>query len=160
MRPEISFKKLTKFKRTNNIEASKVICWKVFQISGLSKQQFILRQIFIFRSSAKIINIFAQFQRLTLRARATCGCSHAFSVELKNKKRVELPKMRHLFLMGGEEAGLVKMSEKAAVGSGTLTRPVLCLSLLHWPRVSSRFFIFEKFVGLTYLRTFMKMTTM
>ena len=36
--------------------------------------------------------------------------------------------MRHLFLMGGK--GLVKMSEKAAVGSGTLTRPVLRLSLI------------------------------
>ena len=39
--------------------------------------------------------------------------------------------MRYLFLMGGEEAGLMKMSEKAAVGSGTLTRPVLRLSLIH-----------------------------
>ena len=38
--------------------------------------------------------------------------------------------MRHLFLMGGKGAGLVKMSEKAAVGSGTLTRPVLRLSLI------------------------------
>ena len=160
MRPEISFKKLTKFKRTNNIEASKVICWKVFQISGLSKQQFILRQIFIFRSSAKIIIIFAQFQRLTLRAWATCGCSQAFSVELKNKKRVELPKMRHLVLMGGKGAGLMKMSEKDAVGSGTLTRPVLRSSPIHWLRVSSRFLIFSKFVGWTYLRRFMKMTTM
>ena len=60
-----------------------------------------------------------------MRAWTACGLSHAFSVELKNKKRVELPKMHHLFLMGGEEAGLMKMSEKAAVGSGTLTRPVL-----------------------------------
>ena len=38
--------------------------------------------------------------------------------------------MRHLFLMGGKGAGLVKMSEKVAVGSGTLTRPVLRLSLI------------------------------
>ena len=29
--------------------------------------------------------------------------------------------MRHLFLMGGKGAGLMKMSEKAAVGSGNLT---------------------------------------
>ena len=54
-----------------------------------------------------------------MRAWAACGLSHAFSVELKNKKRVKLPKMRHLFLMGGEGAGLIEMSEKAAVGSGT-----------------------------------------
>ena len=31
--------------------------------------------------------------------------------------------MRHLFLMGGEEAGLMKMSEKAAVGSVTFNSP-------------------------------------
>ena len=39
--------------------------------------------------------------------------------------------MRHLFLMDGEGAGLIEISEKAAVGSGTLTRPVLRLSLIH-----------------------------
>ena len=65
-----------------------------------------------------------------MRAWASFGLSHAFSVELNNKKRAELPKMRHLLLMGGEGAGLIKMSEKAAVGSGTLTRPVLRLSLI------------------------------
>ena len=37
-----------------------------------------------------------------MRAWTACGLSHAFSVELKNKKRMELPKMRHLFLMGGD----------------------------------------------------------
>ena len=77
-----------------------------------------------------------------MRAWAACGFSHAFSEELNNKKSAELPKMRHLCLMGGEGAGLMKalilscsrlmkMSEKAAVGSGTLTRPVLRLSLIH-----------------------------
>ena len=54
-----ALKKLSKFKRVNNIEASKVLCSKVFQISGLSMQQFILRQILVFRSSAKVIIIFA-----------------------------------------------------------------------------------------------------
>ena len=33
---------------------------------------------------------------------------HAFSEELNNKKSAELPKMRHLCLMGGERAGLMK----------------------------------------------------
>ena len=53
-------------------------------------QRFILRQILIFRSSAV----------------SQCGLSHAFSEELNNKKSAELPKMRHLCLMGG--AGLMK----------------------------------------------------
>ena len=37
-----------------------------------------------------------------MRAWATSELSHAFSEELKNKNRAELPKMRHLFLMGGK----------------------------------------------------------
>ena len=37
-----------------------------------------------------------------MRAWAACGLSQAFSEELKNKKRAELPKMRLLFLMVGE----------------------------------------------------------
>ena len=37
-----------------------------------------------------------------MRAWAACGLSQVLSKELKNKKRAELPKMRHLFLMGGE----------------------------------------------------------
>ena len=41
-----------------------------------------------------------------MRAWAACGLSHAFSEELNNKKSAELPKMRHLCLMGG--AGLMK----------------------------------------------------
>ena len=42
-----------------------------------------------------------------MRAWAACGLSQAFSEELKNKKRTELPKMRHLFLMVGRGAGLM-----------------------------------------------------
>ena len=42
-----------------------------------------------------------------MRAWAACGLSQAFSEELKNKKRAELPRMRHLFLMVGRGAGLM-----------------------------------------------------
>ena len=42
-----------------------------------------------------------------MRAWAACGLSHAFSEELNNKKSAELPKMRHLFLVGGERTGLM-----------------------------------------------------
>ena len=42
-----------------------------------------------------------------MRAWAACGLSQAFSEELKNKKRAELPKMRQLFLMVGRGAGLM-----------------------------------------------------
>ena len=58
-----------------------------------------------------------------MRAWATCGCSHAFSVELKNKKRVELPKMRHLFLMGEEEGRADENERKSCRGIRNFNSP-------------------------------------
>ena len=101
-----------------------------------------------------------------MRAWAACGLSQAFSEELKNKKRAELPRMRHLFLMVGRGAGLMLAliffmllvdgnERKSCRGIRNFNSPGS--SLVSNPLTQSRKQV--SYFDLTYLGTIMKMTT-